>query len=146
MWHVVLIRLNCGAEKNIQSLMTFVLGDKLAGVTLTLQLVNLDGPAGHLGSRQELQGPRRLGTAGAPCQPAALLQGGCWGEGHPWWGQRRGRLCPQTLPACPLSPPGRSSDLPCVGGVWGEGWNREGRGEGSRGVPFRGLRGCGLSI
>lgn len=69
----LLIRLNCGAEKNIQSLMTFVLGDKLAGVTLTLQLVNLDGPAGHLGSRQELQGPGRLGTAGAPCQPAALL-------------------------------------------------------------------------
>lgn len=43
LWHVVLIRLNCGAEKNIHSLMTFVLGDKLAGVTLTLQLVNLDG-------------------------------------------------------------------------------------------------------
>lgn len=41
LWHVVLIRLNCGAEKNIQSPMTFVLCDKSAGVILTLQLVNL---------------------------------------------------------------------------------------------------------
>lgn len=48
---------------------------------------------------------------------------------------------PPRLPPLPLSPPGRSSDLPCVGGVWGEGWNREGRAEGSSGVPFRGLRG-----
>lgn len=43
LWPVVLIRLNCGAEKNIHSLVTFVLGDRLSGVTVTLQLVNLDG-------------------------------------------------------------------------------------------------------
>lgn len=93
LWHVVLIRLNCGAEKNIHSLMTFVLGDKLAGVTQTLQLVNLDGarrapwlqPGCHGAATEP---PRARHCRGAPRQPhPALLQGGCWGDGHPIQGR-----------------------------------------------------------
>lgn len=87
LWHVVLIRLNCGAEKNIHWLMTFVLGDKLAGVRLTLQLVNLGrwadaarrAPGLQPRELQRLPQPRHhsWGSLPTPCSPGC----GAGGEG-----------------------------------------------------------------
>lgn len=75
--------------------MTFVLGDKLAGVTLVLQLVNLGVQAGT----SALIGRRAtVGTAGAHCQPPALPRG----VAH--WGHRRDMLCPQAPPCLVSSP------------------------------------------
>lgn len=87
MWHVVLIRLNCGAEKNIHLLMTFVLGDKLAAVTLTLQLVNLVGASRAPRFQPRSQGATSEGsTAGAPCRALCCLPGRAPGSRRPLQG------------------------------------------------------------
>ena len=87
MWHVVLIRLNCGAEKNIHLLMTFVLGDKLAAVTLTLQLVNLVGASRAPRFQPRSQGASSEGsTAGAPCRAPCSPPGRAPGSRRPRWG------------------------------------------------------------
>lgn len=87
--------------------MTFVLGDKLAGVTRTLQLVNLGGPGGHLRSGQELGAPVG-GTAGgplpAPCSPA----GGASGRTEEIHAVSAGPCPPPGLPSLPFPP---STDL-----------------------------------
>ena len=84
MWHVVLIRLNCGAEKNIHLLMTFVLGDKLAAVTLTLQLVNLVGANRAPRFQPRSQGATSEGsTAGAPCRAPCCPPGRAPGSRRP---------------------------------------------------------------
>lgn len=69
--------------------MTFVLGDKLAGVTRTLQLVNLGGPGGHLGSEQEMcHHGHSWGLLPAPCPPGGVPIGGtgdsCCALEGPW--------------------------------------------------------------
>lgn len=132
LWHVVLIRLNCGAEKNIHSLMTFVLSDKLAGVTLTLQLVNLDGASRAPRLQPGSCGATRAGAAQLelPASLPALLGEGAGEKSTPLRGRgnspsaRRPLLVPGLL-----SPAHRNTD-------------QRGRTV-CRGLP---LRGPGLSL
>lgn len=120
MWHVVLIRLNCGAEKNIHWLMTFVLGDKLAGVTLALQLVNLGRqrtwPGGHLGSsrrsRSATPRPKPVAQLGLPASPWPSSWERVGEKGAHWRGRGNSHPAPQAFPyGQPRPTPERQTDL-----------------------------------
>lgn len=98
--------------------MTFVLGDKLAGVTLTLRLVNLGrraaearrAPGLQAGAAAPPSAPARglhrhsWGPLPAPCQPPALLEGLEGGGRAPLWGQGHSRCTLQAPPRVWLPP------------------------------------------